>query len=638
MIKGQIKRATAFVVAGAMAFTMIGCGSSKDKKSDKAKKVDISKVASMGEAVEKIGDYTKGNYDFEMKLNTESSDGGGKIAIAGNGQLDGSNFSVDGVNFEVKSNDETMKLEFSDLLTVADGRAYINLDSFVKEFSGVDTEFGAYGLLLPDTEKSDKFKKDFFSMCQGAVDAFIEGAEVKGSKDASFTAVIDDAEGYKKSFDSLADWIDENQDTIISVLESGTKVVEPKKYIKDLFEDIDEDLVDAAEVLGLDKYLNEDTINKVKENIDKELDELDVEEADFSDMFEGFDKEKIKKQTVEQWNKNLEGLDKKDIEISVKMEEDKYEVSFSAEFEGQGTKIEAEGRFTLKLDSVSIKAPKNKSSLKEIAEYAKENPQVLKDVTAGMKKYAENTKGVVAFDIGDDFDDDDDDWDIDDDDDDTDDDDDDWNIDDDDDDADEDNDDADDDNDDTDDTDDDDDDWDIDDDGDTDDDDDDWDIDDDDNDTDDDDDDWDIDDDDDTDDTDDNTDSGVKEGNSATLEMSDGQKITFNFDPDQLKVYSNNGSVLVFTAKDNMSCAISINAVTYAKFEDLAAIADSQGLEKVNIAGFDGYKKNVGSTPAYYFGIKGFKGLVTMAMVVDGSSLTEENVVSMLIGSAMVSK
>ena len=146
------------------------------------------------------------------------------------------------------------------------------------------------------------------------------------------------------------------------------------------------------------------------------------------------------------------------------------------------------------------------------------------------------------------------------------------------------------------------------------------------------------DDDDDTDDTDDNTDSGVKEGNSATLEMSDGQKITFNFDPDQLKVYSNNGSVLVFTAKDNMSCAISINAVTYAKFEDLAAIADSQGLEKVNIAGFDGYKKNVGSTPAYYFGIKGFKGLVTMAMVVDGSSLTEENVVSMLIGSAMVSK
>ena len=588
MIKGQIKRATAFVVAGAMAFTMIGCGSSKDKKSDKAKKVDISKVASMGEAVEKIGDYTKGNYDFEMKLNTESSDGGGKIAIGGNGQLDGSNFSVDGVNFEVKSNDETMKLEFSDLLTVADGRAYINLDSFVKEFSGVDTEFGAYGLLLPDTEKSDKFKKDFFSMCQGAVDAFIEGAEVKGSKDASFTAVIDDAEGYKKSFDSLADWIDENQDTIISVLESGTKVVEPKKYIKDLFEDIDEDLVDAAEVLGFDRYLNEDTINKVKENIDKELDELDVEEADFSDMFEGFDKEKIKKQTVEQWNKNLEGLDKKDIEISVKMEEDKYEVSFSAEFEGQGTKIEAEGRFTLKLDSVSIKAPKNKSSLKEIAEYAKENPQVLKDVTAGMKKYAENTKGVVAFDIGDDFDDDDDDWDIDDDDDDTDDDDD-WNIDDDDDDANEDNDDADDDN-------------------------------------------------DDTDDTDDNTDSGVKEGNSATLEMSDGQKITFNFDPDQLKVYSNTGSVLVFTAKDNMSCAISINAVTYAKFEDLAAIADSQGLEKVNIAGFDGYKKNVGSTPAYYFGIKGFKGLVTMAMVVDGSSLTEENVVSMLIGSAMVSK
>ena len=84
MLKKHFKRATAFVLAGAMTFTMIGCGSSKDKKSDKAKKVDISKVASMGEAVELIGDYTKGNYDFELKLNSETPDGGGKIDLTGN--------------------------------------------------------------------------------------------------------------------------------------------------------------------------------------------------------------------------------------------------------------------------------------------------------------------------------------------------------------------------------------------------------------------------------------------------------------------------------------------------------------------------------------------------------------------------
>ena len=627
MLKKHFKRATAFVLAGAMTFTMIGCGSSKDKKSDKAKKVDISKVASMGEAVELIGDYTKGNYDFELKLNSETPDGGGKIDLTGNGQLDGTNFSVDGIKFEVKNDDESMKLEFSDLLTIVDGRAYINLDSIIKEFSDVDSEFGAYGLLLPNTEKSEKFKKEFFSMCQGAVDAFIEGAEVNGNKDASFTAVIDDAEAYKKSFDSLADWIDENQDTIISVLESGTKVVEPKKYVNDLVDDIDDDLIAAAEVLGYGQFINEDMIKKLKENVDKELDEVNVEDADFSDMFKDFDKEEIKSKTVDEWQKVLENFDKKDIEVSVKMEEDKYEVSFSAEFEGEGSKVEAEGRFTLNLDSVSIKAPKNKSSLKEIAEYAKENPQVLQDVMTGFQKYTQSIEDTIAFDFGDDddddWDDDDDDWDWDDDDDDS------ANEDDDDDDADDDDDDWD---------------WDDDDDDDSADNDDDDDADDDDAD----DDDVNVDDDDADDDADDDDDADVDDDDDSNvtatdgtllIELSDGQKVTLNYDPDVLKVYSQTGSTVVFQPKDDLASAASINIVTYTKFEDIAAIAEANGLEKTTKAGFDAYKYSVGSTPAYYFGIKGLDGVAVMAVQLSsGTSVTEDEIFKMIIGNAKVSK
>ena len=627
MFKAKFKRATAIVMAGTLAFSMIGCGSSKDKSSKK-KKVDVSKVSSMGEAVEKIGDYTKGNYEYSFKLNSESSDGGGTLEFSGDGKLDGKNFTVDTISFKAKTDDANQKIEFSDLLTLVDGRAYINLDSIIKEFSDVDTEFGAYGLLLPDTEKSDKFKKDFFSLCQGAVDAFIEGAEVKGNKDASFTAVIDDSEGYKKAFDSLFDWIDDNQDNISSTLQSLTDVVDVKDYVKKLFDDIDEDLIDAAEVLGFDQYVNETVIEGAKSKIDESLEEIDFEEPDFSDLFKGFDKAKadIQSKTVEDWDKMLMGMDKKDIEVSVTMEEEKYEVSFSAEFEGDGAKITAEGKFTLNLDDVSIKAPKNKSSLKEIAEYAKENPQVLQDVSAGFTKYANNAKDVIAFDFNEDS------WDDDDDDDD------------------------------------------------------DWDdesssSDDDESSADDDesssaDDDESSADDDESSSADDESSSADDESSSAddesssaddesssaddesssaddesssadddkkdeangrkTMEFSDGQKITFFWDADAFKLYSSTSSMFVI-ADSSYSNAVSVQASNLSKFSSLDAIAEASGFEKVKVAGRDAFKYGVNGSYAYYFGVDGFDGVVIMAMQLN-SDYTEDDIVSMIIGSAVAEK
>ncbi len=426
----KFKKFTAIVVSAVLAFGMIGCGkdggsSDSDKESKKKDgAVDTSKVESIYDAYDLMANYTKGSFSISADVSGVNSEQNAKITFSGSGKTDGKNGSIDKLSVDVNADETKMSIELKDFFTVADGRAYINLDAIVKEFADTDSAFGSYGLLLPDMDVN-AMKDKYLKLGKGAFEAFLSGAEVSG-KDGDFTAAFKDAEGYKKSITALFDWMDKNKDEIEKLAKESASSVDVKDYLNKLVDDIDDDLIAAAEEIGYGQMVNAETIEQIKKNIEEQYADIDIDEQLDVNLFENFDeaKKKIDEMSDEDWAKLFEGIDKSDFALKLKIDDDSFEISVNGEFaNNEGTSVKADITCKFTVEDVSIKAPSNASKLVDIAKYVKENPDVLTKISAGFTEWAAEVQkafgGISGGDDDDDWDDDDDDWDWDDDDDET---------------------------------------------------------------------------------------------------------------------------------------------------------------------------------------------------------------------------
>jgi len=394
----KFKRVTAVALSAIMTFSMIGCG--KDEESDSKKKksgVDSKSIETISDAYDALASYKNGSFELESKISADIDGEKGAMNISANGKTDGENSSLDNYTMNIDFGGQNIEIGFDDLCTYADGRAYINLDSIIKTISDVDTEFGSYGLLMPEFNNLEDYKGKIMDFSGGLFDALLEGAEVEGEK-GEFTATIKDAKEYKKSAEAILKYVEDSKSEVEDIAKDTTKLIDLKDYANKLIDDVDDDVVSAAEVFGLEGQVNKDTMDQVKESLADALDEYDPEELvgeiDFDELFESLAdaRKEFEEISDEDFAKGFEELDKAEIVLNIKVDSDAYVLSLDAEISGSGNTVELEATFKFNVEDVKVKAPSKTSTLTDIANYAKDNQDVLQEVVAGVQKWAEQFK------------------------------------------------------------------------------------------------------------------------------------------------------------------------------------------------------------------------------------------------------
>lgn len=398
----NFKRIAALGLSTVMAFSMIGCGSDKKDKSESTEKTEAKSVSTIYDAFDLIGNFNKGSYDVNVDATFNMDGANGTVSTKSSGKINGKNMALGASEVKVDFADESFEAKTDDSIIIADGRAYIDLDGIVKSVADVDSEFGSYGLLLPSESEFKFDTSNCKELANSLIKALLEGAEVTG-ENGEFTAEVKDAEGYKKSAKALLDWVDANQDKVFDLVKDAVKSADVKGYVNRLIDDIDDDLVAAAEVLGMGQLVNSNTIDQIKETVNTSLDSFNADELlkDFNikDSVEEI-KAEFDKITDEEWNKAFENFEKSGVKISVKVGDDSYKVAVSADVKdksGEGFTLTFD--YSFKSEDVTIEKPANAHSLKEIAEYAKDHMDLLNKIVSKAEEAGEGLLNVgdLAF-------------------------------------------------------------------------------------------------------------------------------------------------------------------------------------------------------------------------------------------------
>ena len=381
--KMKMKKLVALTLSATMLLSMTACGSEKDSK--KKAGVDASKVESIYDALKLADDYTTGNYTTEIDMTIEEAGQEVGINATVSGKKDGANGTAD-AGITVNFDGTKISFDFDDIFTVADGRLYIDADNAIESVTGNDdTEFGSYGLLLPevDEDKQEEIRTDVMELYIDMLEASLEGVDVE-EDDGTFTVKVEEVDEFKSVVDNFVNYLDENKedvaDTMNGMLNGIAENVDYEQYINDLFDDISEDLISAVGVLGGE--LTEDNLEEVKQeaidSINVTVDEFDVSEietlvSEYADLNE------------DEFEAGFEELDKHSFELEVTATEDKYVISGSFDIEGNGTVIKGTISYTFEVDDVNVEAPDNAKTLTEMAEWGKENTDILDEVVADFQ-------------------------------------------------------------------------------------------------------------------------------------------------------------------------------------------------------------------------------------------------------------
>jgi len=396
----KFKKVTAIVLSAVMAVSMIGCGKDDEDEGKKKTKsgVEAKSIETIGDAYDAITSYTTGTFTVEAKVSADLEDESYKMTFSSDGKVDGDDKALDTFKMGVDGPGLKTDLEFKDLMVVTDGRAYINLDSIIKPLSDVDTEFGSYGLLLPEIDGKQDYVNKVMKLSRGAFDALLEGAEVEGEK-GEFTATIKDPEDYKKAAAAILKWADDNKSDIESLLKDSTKLIDAKDYLNKLIDDIDDDLISAADVFGMGDNINEETINQIKEEANNSFEEAteELDDIDTSELFDGLAdaREELEGMSDEEWTQAFEMFDKSEIVLGLKADSDAYTMTVDGEFSDDEHKIEFELTYKFTAEDVSIKVPSKTSTLTDIAKYASENQDVLMEVAQGFENWASQFESLT---------------------------------------------------------------------------------------------------------------------------------------------------------------------------------------------------------------------------------------------------
>ena len=381
----KLKRITAIAMSAIMAFSAFGCGSEK-KKSTKASKVDVASATSLENTVVLLPDYKTGEFNLTADIRLTKDGQNQDMFVSCTGERAGDDVRT-GAYLKMASKGKNIEMNMLNVLSMTGGKAYINVDSLLSAIGAKDTKAGYYAIPAPefDSKKREQFEKDSEELAKLFLNAILEGAEVSG-KDGDFTAKITTAEGYIKSINALVKCASENKDKISELVEKSGDMIDYEKYMDKLIDSVGNDLVDASDVLGMkiEKRQIEAARKSVKEALGNKESGSKFDVGEIIDQF----KNAVENTSEEDMKKAFESFKDVAVSITVKAEEKNYNVKaiFNiAANDGSSVSMDLAYKFDSK--DVKISKPGNTKSLKEIAQYLKDNPMIFSGIVGSLYSF-----------------------------------------------------------------------------------------------------------------------------------------------------------------------------------------------------------------------------------------------------------
>ena len=391
-IMKRFKKICAVVLSATMVFSMAGCGAKKEKEVKKTAKT-ITKATSISEATASFLDYTEGDYSMSFEIGTKDSNKV-NLKIQSDGKISGEEGTV-GVKVNLSAGDESISRNFDDIITVADGRMYLDLDKILNGYVGSDlkTKFGKYGLLIPEVKETEDMFNARKELAEKMAEGYLKDIDVEENDD-EFTVKIDTPEEFETLLINAVNTAYDNREEMTKISQETMNIVDYDEYLKELKKDIKTDLIKATKILGveigenkIDKIFNQTSqfIKEAKESSDASNMEEDIEEAkkEFEDELDEIVDEKWKEEV-----KNYEAI------YTVKATESEYECQINLNVQ-QNPDLYVKFDYKVSVDpSVKIEAPKS-SSLADIAQYAKDNQEDLMSEISKIQDTNEKLKDIA---------------------------------------------------------------------------------------------------------------------------------------------------------------------------------------------------------------------------------------------------
>lgn len=372
-----------------MVLALTACGKDSGKKdNDKETGGPGAKVEDVETIYDAIGlatEYTKGDYKVEVSFDADVEDVKASGSVSMSGKLDGSDMTT-GIGVDANVDGTAIKWSASDIITVADDKAYIDIDAIVEAISKVSTDAGSFAIPLPKkdmgiSEETQKKAKDF---SDGLLKAALGDIEVK--KDGNtFTVEVKEAEQYISFMTGTVDYLINNKDAFNEIINSSSSV-DVKEYFNTLVEYYRDDIKKLGN--KLDTEITDEMIDAMVEQYSSQLDSMtDVGDVD---VFEDADLEGLKEQ--------LESIDAAELQkeideagmalkFSITADADKYVVDGNFAMEMDGEKMSMSIKYTFEADSsVSVKAPSDVATITSVYEYVESNPDKLQEILQGMQE------------------------------------------------------------------------------------------------------------------------------------------------------------------------------------------------------------------------------------------------------------
>jgi hypothetical protein len=389
----KFKKFLAIFVASSMMLSLAACGDSssendKESKSEQkgdsedSKSVDSKSVDNIYDALALAGSYTSGTYSVDCSIKGDTDGEAVDMSIGLDGKYNGENATY-GLSIKGSYEDTDMSYSFPDVFTLADGVFYIDLDSIINAIGVDDTEFGSFGIPMPDVETSGT--EELQTAATDFLKAAFDGVEATQNGTA-FTIEAKDAETYQKVATNVMNYINDNQEDIQKFYDNAldsTSDFDVAKYVEKLADYYKDDILSASEVLGYE--LSEDDydsyVDEALDEIDSELEDLE-DEADEEgiDLFEDWDDVMDEFNDLD-WDDFADGFDdgKMETSLTVDASDSAYKLSFAFTFDYDDTTMDVALNYEINVEDVTVEAPSNAASITDIVTYVMNNPDLLEE-------------------------------------------------------------------------------------------------------------------------------------------------------------------------------------------------------------------------------------------------------------------
>ena len=395
MFSKKLKALSATLVATATAATFVSCGVDPEQDATRSAAAQPA-FTSVADVFAACSDYNEGSYSLSVDyVEPEKSN----IVFTMNGLVDGNDFTIADITYR---QDDTAYSVYN-AVSSTNNTLYVNADSLFKVLDSQNsTNFGYYGLVLPDTKTSDEATKHVATFVSGMIaDAISEcDAEFDGR---TMKLKLDTKDEFKSISVRCVNYISAHREEIESLYAELSGSVDAKEYLHKLIENIYPDLKGAFGVFA-DGDMSD---FPVKEEFFEVIDDIEGEVGDLSEFFEAIEstKSEFAAKTEDEWDSEWANSDGTVIDLTVSEQDGTLTVNSDNHIVSTITYHDYENkqddgfaektitktcdvsvRFSFVKDDINITAPENVTTITDIATFYKENPDRLNSLSNGFYK------------------------------------------------------------------------------------------------------------------------------------------------------------------------------------------------------------------------------------------------------------